>query len=86
MVGIGVESSDMLVQEVFSREIRDRKALARYRGPTGPPDESGQKRHERRPNGWVPSRMPVRCVPVEWAPAIAWVSISPDWQATDRSV
>jgi transposase len=47
VVGIGVESSDMLVQEVFSREIRDRKALARYCGLTGAPDESGQKRRER---------------------------------------
>lgn len=47
VVGIGVESSDMLVQEVFSREIGDRKALARYCGLTGAPDESGQKRRER---------------------------------------
>jgi transposase len=45
VVGIGIESSDML--EVFSREIRDRKALARYCGLTGAPDESGQKRCER---------------------------------------
>jgi transposase len=47
VVGIGVESSDMLAQEAFSREIRDRKALARYCGLTGAPDESGQKRRER---------------------------------------
>jgi transposase len=44
---VGVETADMLVQEVFSREIRDRKALARYAGLTGAPDESGQKRRER---------------------------------------
>ena len=37
----------MLVQEVFSREIRDRRALARYAGLTGAPDESGQRRRER---------------------------------------
>jgi transposase len=47
VVGVGVETADMLVQEVFSREIRDRKALARYAGLTGAPDESGQKRRER---------------------------------------
>ena len=35
VVGVGVETADMLVQEVFSREIRDRRALARYAGLTG---------------------------------------------------
>jgi transposase len=44
VVGVGIETADMLVQEVFSREIRDRKALARYAGLTGAPDESGQRR------------------------------------------
>ena len=43
----GDETADMLVQEVFSREIRDRRALARYAGLTGAPDESGQTRRER---------------------------------------
>jgi transposase len=47
VVGVGVESADLLVQEVFSRELRDRKAVARYAGLTGAPDESGQKRRER---------------------------------------
>jgi transposase len=47
VVGVGIETADMLVQEVFSRNIRDRKALARYAGLTGAPDESGQKRRER---------------------------------------
>jgi len=46
VVGIGVESADLLVQEVFSRELRDRKAVARYAGLTGSPDESGRKRRE----------------------------------------
>jgi transposase len=46
-VGVGVETADMLVQEVFSRTLRDRKALARYAGLTGAPDESGRKRRER---------------------------------------
>jgi transposase len=47
VVGVGVETADMLVQEVFSREMRDRRALARYAGLTGAPDESGQRRRER---------------------------------------
>jgi len=47
VVGVGVETADMLVQEVFWREIRDRRALARYAGLTGAPDESGQRRRER---------------------------------------
>ena len=47
VVGVGVESADLLVQEVFSRALRDRKAVARYAGLTGAPNESGQKRRER---------------------------------------
>lgn len=47
VVGVGIETADMLAQEVFSRNIRDRKALARYAGLTGAPDESGKKRRER---------------------------------------
>src|SRR5204863_418448 len=44
VVGVGVETADMLVREVLSRELRDRKALARYAGLTGSPDESGARR------------------------------------------
>ncbi|MFB9267186.1 IS110 family transposase, partial [Bradyrhizobium erythrophlei] len=47
VVGVGIETADMLMQEVFSRDIRDRKALARYAGLTGAPDESGKRRRER---------------------------------------
>src|SRR6201997_5285826 len=47
VVGVGIETADMLVQEIFSRNIRDRKALARYAGLTGAPDESGKKRRAR---------------------------------------
>ena len=47
VVGVGIETADMLVHEVFSRKLRDRKAVARYAGLTGAPDESGQKRRER---------------------------------------
>jgi transposase len=46
VVGVGLETADMLVREVLSRELRDRKALARYAGLTGSPDESGARRRE----------------------------------------
>ncbi len=45
--GVGVETADMLVNEVFTRHLRDRKAVARYAGLTGSPDESGKRRRER---------------------------------------
>jgi len=41
VIGIGIETADMLVQEVLSRTLRDRRAVARYAGLTGAPDESG---------------------------------------------
>ena len=47
VVGVGLETADMLVREVLSRELRDRKALARYAGLTGSPDESGARRREK---------------------------------------
>ena len=37
----------MLVHEVLSRSLRDRRAVARYAGLTGSPDESGRKRREK---------------------------------------
>jgi transposase len=47
VIGVGVETADMLVQEVLSRRMRDRRAVARYAGLTGSPDESGRKRREK---------------------------------------
>jgi transposase len=46
VIGVGIETADMLVQEVLSRNLRDRRAVARYAGLTGSPDESGSKRRE----------------------------------------
>ena len=46
VIGVGIETADMLVHEVLSRPMRDRKAVARYAGLTGSPDESGTKRRE----------------------------------------
>ncbi len=47
ITGIGVETADMLVHEVLSRKLRDQRAVARYGGLTGAPDESGAKRREK---------------------------------------
>ena len=47
VVGVGVETADMLVHEVLSRGLRDRRAVARYAGLTGAPDESGAERREK---------------------------------------
>src|SRR3989440_374420 len=47
VIGVGIETADMLVQEVLSRNMRDRRAVARYAGLTGSPDESGTKRREK---------------------------------------
>ncbi len=47
VIGVGIETADLLVQEVLSRKLRDRRAVARYAGLTGSPDESGSKRRER---------------------------------------
>src|SRR6202030_3055687 len=47
VIGVGIETSDMLVHEVLSAGLRDRRAVARYAGLTGAPDESGSKRREK---------------------------------------
>jgi transposase len=47
VIGIGIETADMLVREILSRKLRDRRALARYAGLTGSPDESGLKSREK---------------------------------------
>ena len=47
VIGIGLEVADMLVQEILARTWRDRRAVARYAGLTGSPDESGRRRREK---------------------------------------
>jgi len=47
VIGVGIETADMLVHEILSRSLRDRRAVARYAGLTGAPDESGSKRREK---------------------------------------
>jgi transposase len=47
VIGIGIETADMLVHELLSRNLRDRRAVARFAGLTGSPDESGSRRREK---------------------------------------
>jgi transposase len=47
VIGVGIETADMLVNEVFVRNLRDRRAVARYAGLAGAPDESGARRREK---------------------------------------
>ena len=35
VIGVGIETADMLVHEVLSRNMRDRRAVARYAGLIG---------------------------------------------------
>ena len=44
VIGVGIETADMLVHEILSRQLRE---VARYAGLTGAPDESGNKRREK---------------------------------------
>lgn len=45
--GLGIETAEMLVPEGLSRRLRDHRAVARYGGLTGSPDESGARRREK---------------------------------------
>lgn len=47
VIGIGIETADMLVHEALARNLRYRRAVARYAGLTGAPDESGRRRREK---------------------------------------
>jgi transposase len=65
VLGLGIETADMLVHEALSRDLRDRRAVARYAGLTGSPDESGGRRRER---GLARSgNARVRCGMIEFA-------------------
>jgi transposase len=45
--GMGATTASLLVTEVFVRTFEDRRALARFVGLTGTPDESGSRRRDR---------------------------------------
>src|SRR5260370_24623746 len=47
IIGVGIETADMLVQEILSRNLRDRRAVARYRARARPPPpKRGRARRE----------------------------------------
>jgi transposase len=46
ILGLGLETADLLVHEVLTRNLRDHRAVGRYGGLTGSPDESGKTRRE----------------------------------------
>jgi transposase len=47
VIGVGVESADMLVHEILLRPMRDRRAVGRYAGLTGSPNRSGTMSREK---------------------------------------
>jgi transposase len=47
VLGVGVETADMLVHEVLYRNLRDERAVGRYAGLTGSPGNSGARRREK---------------------------------------
>jgi transposase len=44
IIGVGIEKRICSCARSLSRDLRDRRAVARYAGLTGAPDESGSKR------------------------------------------
>ncbi|MCP3476653.1 transposase [Bradyrhizobium sp. CCGUVB1N3] len=47
IIGVGIETVDRVEHECLSRQLRDRRAVARYASLTGAPDESGKRRREK---------------------------------------
>src|SRR5260370_88766 len=57
IIGVGIETADMLVQEILSRNLRDPRALARHGRDAGPPCASASPRPRRVA---APARHPLR--------------------------
>ena len=66
IIGLGVETAEQLVHEILSRNLRDRKAVARYAGLTGSPDESGSKRREKGLSRSGNRRVPNILIQLSW--------------------
>jgi len=47
VIGIGIETADLLVHEMLLRSMRDRRAVGRYGGLTGSPERSGSMSREK---------------------------------------
>jgi transposase len=54
VIGVGIETADMLVQEVLSRNLRDRRAVAHFADLACAPTESGSRRER----GWRSQAVP----------------------------
>jgi transposase len=47
VIGIGIDTADVLVHELLLRSMRDRRAVGRYGGLTGSPERSGSTSREK---------------------------------------
>jgi transposase len=47
VIGVGIETADLLVHEILLRSMRDRRAVGRYAGLTGSPQQSGSLNREK---------------------------------------
>jgi transposase len=47
VIGVGIETADLLVHEILQRSMRDRRAVGRYAGLTGAPQRSGSLNREK---------------------------------------
>lgn len=47
VIGIGIDTADVLVHEMLLRSMRDRRAVGRYGGLTGSPERSGSTSREK---------------------------------------
>ena len=47
VVGVGIETADLLVNEILQRDMRDRRAVGRYAGLPGSPQRSGSMNREK---------------------------------------
>jgi transposase len=72
VIGVGVETADLLVNEILSRNLRDRRAVARYAGLTGaagrergqaPGEGLGEGGQCSRSSQHAPARLAISAVP-----------------------
>jgi transposase len=74
VIGIGIDTADLLVQEILSRNLRDRRAVGRSAGLTGSPDESGSRRHEKGLSKCGNARVRHTMIQLAWR----WLQYQPD--------
>ena len=74
VTGIGIETAATLVREVLTRNLRDRRAVARYGGLTGAPNQSGSFNREKGRRTRKSLRGGNRTLGADGAPVRAYVS------------